>query len=181
MFEPFPRLLLGLLTGILFGWLLQRSGVARFSTIVGQFLFRDFTMMKMMLTAIVTGGVGVYAMQSFGLVTLSVKPMLLGGVLAGSVLFGVALAVLGYCPGTGVAAAAQGSRDAIAGVLGMFAGSALFAELYPSLKAGLLSWGDYGKITLPQVTGLSWSVIFLALAVVAAALFTWLERRVPQD
>jgi hypothetical protein len=115
------------------------------------------------------------------LVTLSVKPMLLGGVLAGSVLFGVALAVLGYCPGTGVAAAAQGSRDAIAGVLGMFAGSALFAELYPSLKAGLLSWGDYGKITLPQVTGLSWSVIFLALAVVAAALFTWLERRVPQD
>lgn len=180
MFEPTQRLLLGLLTGIIFGWLLQRSGVARFSTIIGQFLFRDFTMMKMMLTAIVTGGVGVYAMQSVGLVTLSVKPMLLGGVLVGSVIFGAGLAVLGYCPGTGVAAAAQGSRDAIAGVLGMFAGSALFAELYPVLKAGLLSWGDYGKITLPQITGLPWAATFLALGVSSGAFFIWLERRASQ-
>jgi hypothetical protein len=177
MFEPLPRLLLGLLTGIVFGWLLQRSGVSRFSTIVGQFLFRDFTMMKMMLTAIVTGGAGTYAMQSFGWVTLSVKPMLLGGVLLGSVLFGVGLAILGYCPGTGVAAAAQGSRDALAGVLGMFAGSALFSELYPSLKVTVLSWGDYGKLTLPQVTGLPWSATFLALGAVAGAFFVWLERR----
>lgn len=52
-----PLLLLGLATGFVFGFLLQMSGVARFEAIIGQFVFRDFTMLKVMLTAIIVGGV----------------------------------------------------------------------------------------------------------------------------
>ena len=40
MFEPLPRLLLGLFTGFLFGVLLQKGRVAKYRVIVGQFLLR---------------------------------------------------------------------------------------------------------------------------------------------
>ena len=56
MFETLPRILLGLLTGFLFGFLLQKSRVSDRRVIVGQFLLRDFTVMKVMLTAIIVGG-----------------------------------------------------------------------------------------------------------------------------
>mgnify|MGYP004136876501 CR=1 FL=1 len=50
----------GLLTGVVFGVLLQKAHVTRYEVIVGQFLFKDFTVLKVMLTAIVVGAVGVF-------------------------------------------------------------------------------------------------------------------------
>ncbi|HNY40678.1 MAG TPA: YeeE/YedE thiosulfate transporter family protein [Bryobacteraceae bacterium] len=171
------RLLLGLITGIVFGFLLHRSGVSKYATITGQFLLRDFTMMKMMMTAIIVGGAGAYAMHGLGWVDLTIKPMLMGGVIVGALVFGVAMAVLGYCPGTAVAACAEGRKDALMGVAGMLAGSMVYAEMFPWLKATVLSWPDKGKITLPETIGAPWWVFFLVLAAAAWLLFSWLGRK----
>lgn len=62
--EAPSRLLLGLVTGILFGFFLHKGGVSKYAVITGQFLLRDFTMMKMMMTAIIVGGAG--RMQCMG-------------------------------------------------------------------------------------------------------------------
>jgi hypothetical protein len=175
--DPIPTLFLGLLTGFLFGFLLQKGRVTKYETIVGQFLLRDFTVLKVMLTAILVGGAGVYTLLAMGLVKLHVKPTLLAAVPVGGLIFGIGMVVLGYCPGTGVAAAAEGKRDALFGVLGMMLGAAFFAELFKGLSGSLLKWGDLGPVTLPEATGIPAWVFFVVLTLAAVPLFVWLERR----
>jgi uncharacterized membrane protein YedE/YeeE len=180
VFDSPDRLLLGLATGVAFGVLLQKGRVAKFPVIVGQFLLRDWTVVKIMGTAVVVGAAGVYALAAAGHADLHVRPLLLGGVLLGGVVFGVGLAVLGYCPGTTVAACGEGRQDAVAGVLGMFAGALAFVAAWPALQPVIKGLGDHGKLTLPDVTGTSpWLWIAgLAAAGLAGALL--LEgRRVP--
>jgi hypothetical protein len=183
MFDTPEKLILGLISGVLFGFLLQKGQVTRFRTVVGQFLLRDFTVLKVMLTAVVVGGIGVYAMHGFDWVSLHIKPLVLGGVIGGGLIFGIGMALLGYCPGTGVAAIADGSRHAVFGVLGMLTGAALYAEVHPLMKATLLKMGVYDKVTLPDVTGFSPWLFLVALAVGSTLVFVaierWQRRRLP--
>ena len=116
MFDSPEKLALGLISGIAFGFLLQKGRVAKFHVIVGQFLLKDWTVLKVMLTAVAVGAVGVWAMVSLGMASLTIKPAAFGGVIVGAVLFGVGMAIFGYCPGTSVAACGEGRRDAMVGV-----------------------------------------------------------------
>lgn len=179
MFDSPERLLLGLLTGVVFGVLLQKGRVAKFPVIVGQFLLKDWTVAKVMGTAVVVGSVGVWALVASGYAHLHVKPFLLGGVLVGGVCFGVGMAVYGYCPGTGVAACGEGKPDAIAGVLGMLAGALAFVVAFPALQPLIKGLGDMGKLTLPEATGTPpWRwVAALAGVGLAALLLVLLSRR----
>ena len=148
--------------------------------IVGQFLFKDWTVVKMMGTAVVVGAVGVYALVMADMASLHIRPMLIGGVLVGAVCFGIGMAVFGYCPGTSVAGCGEGRRDAMVGVLGMFAGAALFVALYEQLTAVIKGLGDWGKITLPEVTQTSpWLWVTLLVVGGGAALFfdRWQRRK----
>lgn len=178
MFDSPDKLVLGLVTGIVFGFLLQKGRVAKFEVIVGQFLFKDWTVIKMMAAAVVVGTVGVYALVSADLATLHIRPALLGGVLLGAVSFGIGMAVLGYCPGTSVAGCGEGRRDAMVGVLGMFAGAALYVGLYEQLQPAINGLGDWGKITLPEVTHTSpWLWVTLLVAGGGATLlFNWWQQ-----
>lgn len=176
MFDPITKLLLGLGAGVVFGFLLQKGQVSKYRVIVGQFLLRDFTMLKVVLSAIVVGSFGVLALQNAGLASAHIKPAALAAIGVGGLLFGVGMAVLGYCPGTGVAAVAEGSRHAIFGVLGMFAGAAVYAEVYASITDNLLVWGNYGKITLAEITGVSAWLYLVALAIAAFAAFIMIQR-----
>jgi hypothetical protein len=170
-------LLQGAVVGLVFGFLLQKGGLTRFEVIVGQFLFRDFTVLKTLGTAIVVGGIGVYAMAALGWIdAFHVKAAQLAANALGGVIFGAGMAVLGYCPGTGVAALGQGSRHAASGVLGMLGGAALYAEAHPFVARHVLGAVDLGKATFATATGLSpwWFLGLLALA--AGFGFAALER-----
>jgi uncharacterized membrane protein YedE/YeeE len=138
---------LGLLTGLAFGALLQRGRLSRYEVIERQLLGRDSHVVKTMGTAALVTGLGVHALVRHGLTRKDIKPMKIGGVLAGATLFGSGLALAGYCPGTSLAAAGEGRRDAQAVVLGMLAGAAAFVALYPRLQP-LIDAGDFGKIAL---------------------------------
>lgn len=176
MFESTPKLLLGLLTGIVFGFLLQKGQVAKYSVILGQLLLKNWTVAKIMATAIVVGSIGVYVMQSMGWVKLEIKPAAFGAVIGGAILFGIGMAVLGYCPGTTVAACGEGRRDAMVGLVGMILGAAAYVWSYGPLRNWATQFGDWGKVTVPQVTHTSpwlWIVI-LAMFLIAGALV--LER-----
>ncbi|MEJ5369184.1 MAG: YeeE/YedE thiosulfate transporter family protein [Bryobacteraceae bacterium] len=177
MFDPLPRILLGLLTGFLFGFFLQKGRVSDRRVIVNQFLLRDFTVMKIMMTAILVGGAGVYAMHSAGWVQLSVKPAHLLAIFLGSLIFGPAMVFLGYCPGTAVAAAGEGKRDAWWGLLGMTLGAAVYSEFDAACTRALRAPIDLGQVTLPQLTGVPAAAWFAALALFALLFFRWLDRR----
>jgi uncharacterized membrane protein YedE/YeeE len=163
--------------GLVFGFLLHRGGVADYNVIVNQFRFRDFTVLKIMLTAIIVGGVGVLLLHSTGHAQYHIKPANLLGVGLGAALFGVGMVIYGYCPGTGVAAIATGSLHALAGFPGMLAGAVLYAFSYSWVEEHIQGVAALGKTRLPELTGIPDWVWFAALAFIAAVTFWILERK----
>lgn len=168
-------LILAALFGLCFGFFLRRAHVSRFNVIVGQLLLRDFTVMKVIFTAIIVGGAGVYFMLQKGLIDhLLLSSASLPAVALGGAIFGVGMAILGYCPGTTIAALADGSRDVIFGILGMLLAIASYAEVYPWIKAHLTLTTAHPE-TLATVTGLSVWTLFSYLSIGAVAFFTLLR------
>lgn len=180
-FEDPLQLLLGLVTGIGFGFLLQKGRVAKYQTILGQLLLKDWTAFKIMLTASVTGAFGVYFLVEQGAANLDIWPFQPAAMIVGAIFFGIGIAVLGYCPGTGMAGAGEGSRDAMVGVLGMITGAGVLVVGFNWLEPLALALGDWGKLTIPTLLHASpWSIIapFAAATLIAFMLLARHERKV---
>ena len=175
--EPPSQLILGLVTGIGFGFLLQKAGVAKYQTILGQLLLKDWTAFKVMLTASVTGAIGVYLLVDMGAANLDVWPFQPAAMIIGAIFFGVGIAILGYCPGTGLAGAAEGSRDAMWGVFGMISGAGVLVIGFDWLEPRALALGDFGRLTIPTALGASPWPILAAFGVVAMAALLLVELR----
>ena len=92
------ELLLGLITGIIFGFLLQKSQVLRFEKQVGFLLLKDMTIIKFMFSAILVGMVGVHFLNDLGTIDLKIKGTVVGAQVIGGLLFGIGWAIAGYCP-----------------------------------------------------------------------------------
>lgn len=167
--------ILGLVTGILFGFLMQKGGVLRFDRQVGALMFRDMTVIKFMFSAVMVGSVGLQLLAEAGAVTMSHTAMNGGAAVAGGLLFGMGWAVAGFCPGTEVGALGEGRWQALFVIAGMLVGAALYAEAYPTLKITVLAWKDYGRLTLPQLLGLSPWLSIAALWGVGIVTFVWCE------
>jgi hypothetical protein len=170
-------LFFGLGFGILFGFLLHKGGATKYDVIVGQLLLTDFTVLKIMLSAVVTGMIGIYFMKSLGWIKLSLKDGSVGMNVIGALIFGVGFAVLGYCPGTIAGAVGNGYLDAIVGGLaGIVLGTWIFAVMYPKLKDGILKKGDFGDITFPRLFKVNDWVVVVPAAVLIILMLAWIER-----
>src|SRR5690554_3447896 len=174
--EDKRSLIFGLAFGILFGFLLHKGGVTKYDVIVGQLLLTDFTVLKVMLSAVVTGMIGVYMMESLGWIQLSIKRGSVGKNVIGALIFGVGFALLGYCPGTIAGAIGNGYLDAITGGLaGILLGTWIFALMYPKLKEGILKKGEFGDITFPRLLKVNnWAVVVPAVLLILLML-VWIE------
>lgn len=170
-------LLYGLLTGALFGFLLQKARVIRYDQQVGALRLVDMTIVKFMFSAILTGMVGIYALRDLGFVTLAFKPTMPWVNIVGGLVFGAGWGLLGYCPGTAMGALGEGRRDAIWGILGMLVGGAVFAELYPLIGRSPLVRIDLGYVTIPQLIGVNHWIVIAAFVVAGLLLFTWFEKK----
>jgi uncharacterized protein len=167
----------GLITGILFGYLLQKGRVLRYEKQLGALRLLDMTIVKFMFSSVLVAMVGVYFLNDLGLVKLSVKSTVLGANIIGGLLFGVGWGLFGYCPGTAVGALGEGRWDTVWGLLGMLTGAALFAEAYPLLKVSVLKWGDLGKITVPGVLGVNHWIVIAGFMAGGILLFRFFERK----
>lgn len=170
-------LVLAVVFGAVFGFLLHRGRVADYNTIVRQFLFEDFTVMKIMLTAIIVGGVGVFLLVNAGYAQFAIKPANLLAIILGAAIFGVGMVIYGYCPGTALAAIGGGSMHALVGAFGMLAGGILYALSFDWVKANILPVWALGKVQLPQLLGVGAPVIFAVLSIVAIGAFALIENR----
>jgi hypothetical protein len=171
-----PKLMVGAAFGLAFGFLLQKGGVGKFNVLIGQLLLQDFTVAKVMLTAIVVGMVGIFALHHFAKVNLHIKPTRVGANIIGGLLFGAGFALMGYCPGTAAAALGQGNWDALFGMAGLVVGSWIFAELSGWTKRTIEKWGDLGKVLLPDLLHLPRGVFVVGFAVTLTAIIVLLER-----
>lgn len=156
--------------GIAFGFALERAGLGSARKLIGQFYLTDFTVFKVMFSAIVTAMLGAFWLSRLGIVDLSsiyVPETWLLPQLAGGLVFGVGFVVAGLCPGTSCVAAATGRGDGLAVVAGIFAG-VMFAPQYDETPRG--AW------TLPDLLHVPYGVVVLAVVLIALAGFAVAER-----
>lgn len=171
------ELFYGAIAGVLFGFLMQKAQVLRYDKQVGALRLVDFTIVKFMLSTVIVSMVGIYVLKGHGLVQLNVKTAIVGANVIGGIFFGMGWAMVGYCPATAAGAVGEGRWDALFGIFGMLAGAMAYAEAYPLMKKTILTWGNLGKITLPEVLGADpWWVIG-GLTAVFAVLFLLFELR----
>lgn len=171
------ELIYGLITGLAFGFLLQKAQVLRYDRQLGALRLLDMTIVKFMVTTVLVAMVGTYLLADLGLVKLSIKATVLGGNIIGGLLFGLGWGMLGYCPGTSMGALGEGRWDAIWGIGGMLVGAALYAEAFPVMNKTVLAWGNFGKITLPEVLGVNHWILIVPLVAGGIFLFRWFERK----
>lgn len=171
------QLVFGFAAGLFFGLFLHKGGVTKYDVIVGQLLLTDFTVLKVMLSAVITGMVGIYAMKALGWVKLHPKPGSAGMSILGGLLFGVGFATLGYCPGTVAGALGNGYLDALAGIGGMLFGAGLFAALFPRLRQSILSKGDFEDITIPRLLKINEWFVIIPLGALLVLLLRLIEAQ----
>lgn len=172
-----PRqLLLGLLFGIAFGFLLQKGGVAQYDVLIGSLLLTDFTVFKVMLSAILVGMIGIFSMHRLGLVKLHPKPTRYAANIIGGLVFGAGFALCGYCPGTAAAAIGQASYDAPLVAIGMLIGSFLYAGASTWSGRTIERWGDRGKLLLPQALHLRPGITVAIASVILAIALVVIHR-----
>jgi hypothetical protein len=164
--------------GIAFGFALERAGLGSARKLIGQFYGTDFTVFKVMFSAIVTAMLGAFWLSRLGLVDLSrvyvpetwLLPQLVGGLV-----FGVGFVIAGLCPGTSCVAAATGRGDGAMVILGMFAGVLATGFAFAPLRDFYESTSR-GALTLPDVLHVPYGVVVCAVVVVALAGFAVAER-----
>ena len=158
------ELLLGFITGVIWGYIFQRARILRFEKHIGLLTLKDLTILKFLLTGVIVGAVGVNLLAHFGLVTYHIKPTFVLANLLGGIIYGLGWALLGYCPGTTGGALAEGSLDGLWGILGGLAGAVAFAHTYDFWAQKVLTIGHMGKVTLPMLFHLPPLWVALAFA-----------------
>lgn len=167
------KLLLGLALGTAFGAVLQLSGASSHTKIVNALRLKDPTIIKLILMAIGVGMIGVHLLDLAGWANMKVKELYVLGIVLAGTIFGIGFAVSGYCPGTALAAAAEGKPDAFVTIAGGLTGAMAFAFLFPDLEETLMAVGRYGAVTLHGEAGIAG----IWLAVPLGALCIWLACR----
>lgn len=161
----------GLLCGALFGFVLESAGFGSPCKLTAQFRLSDWSVFKVMFTAIVVAAFGLWALRMAGLLpadALFVPTSFVAAAAVGGVLVGAGFAVGGYCPGTSVVGLFSGRLDALVFLIGLLLGTVVFAGLYGPAIEQLMSLGEVAAgDTFSTAFGIPDAVM---LAVLAAAL-----------
>lgn len=178
LFSQSTSLLVAVVLGIFFGLFLERGGLGNPHKLTGVFYLTDFSVPKVMFTAIIVAATGLYLLSDLKVLDMSkvwIVPTFFWPQLVGGAIFGIGFVFSGYCPGTAVAGLASGRIDALVTVVGIGAGSLAFAVLYPYIEGFYLSSPMEGA-TLPKVLGVGhWFVMALVYAL-AGGMFYVMER-----
>jgi len=169
---------LALVLGVLFGFALNKAGLTRYTKIVNQFRLTDMAVLKFMMTALVVTMLGVYPLHEMGIITFPTIPATyVVGNLVGGLIFGVGMALAGFCPGTAVAGGGEGKWDYIVpGLLGFLAGAVIFGLSYDSFMPKILGIANFGNKTIPELWGVNAYLAIFVFTLLALALFYAIDR-----
>lgn len=162
-----------IIIGIVFGLLISYAGLNRFNTIAGLAVLKDFTVAKTIMLVIGLGSIVLMFEMAGGGAVFHVKALYLVGTALGGIIFGIGMAILGYCPGTLPISLGQGSLDALWGIIGGLVGGILYTAFYPVILP--LLGENLGKGTLFTLMGGNFSlgyivaVILIGIAMIAGA------------
>jgi len=170
--EGHGSVLLVFVIGMVFGSIIQYTRVHRFEKIAGFSMLKDTVVPKMLFLAIGLASIGLFIFIQLGWASYHVKPILLGGLIIGGIIFGSSMAIFGKCPGTGPVSVAEGRVDVMVGALGGILGGLVFTLFYDKLQ--LLMGKSLGKLTLTGYfedhQGLTVLLFGLTLVVISIAI-----------
>jgi uncharacterized membrane protein YedE/YeeE len=169
-------LMLGLFSGIAFGYVIPRAGATNPHKMARGHLMLDPAIPQLMLLAVAFSSVGIIGLQAAGVGRFSVLPISLVATGLGAVIFGIGWGLAGYCPGTCWAAVGEGRMDAIFAFLGGLAGAAVFAHFHEQLIPMLYLPTSLGKMTLTDLVGSSILAVVILVAVLLSGV--WLIGRI---
>jgi len=135
------------LIGVIFGGIIQYTRVDKFEKIAGFAMLKDTIVPKMLFLAVGVASIGLYFMIKAGVAHYHIKPIVLSGLIIGGVIFGVSMAILGKCPGTGPISIAEGRIDVLVGAIGGLFGGLVFTLYYKDFFKPLMG-ESFGKLTL---------------------------------
>ena len=167
------NLVIALLAGIGFGFVLEQAGFSSTKKLAGLFYGYDFTVLKVFFSAGVTAMIGVLLFGHWGILDLSliyVNPTFLWSALVGGAIMGLGFIIGGFCPGTSICAAAIGKLDGVAFVLGSALGILAFAESYPFWEDIFLA-ENWGRVLVNEQLGMSKPVFAALLTAIAIFAF----------
>ncbi|NTW26069.1 MAG: YeeE/YedE family protein [Lentimicrobium sp.] len=177
------NLMIALIAGIGFGFVLEQAGFSTTKKLVGLFYGYDFTVLKVFFTGGVTAMIGVLLFGHFGILDLSliyINPTFLTSALVGGAIMGLGFIIGGFCPGTSVCAAAIGKLDGLAFVFGSVLGVLAFAEGYPLFENIYLA-ESWGPVPINEKLGMSKILFAFILTAFAFSAFYFsriIENRV---
>jgi uncharacterized membrane protein YedE/YeeE len=163
-----------LLLGFLFGATLQYAKLNRYNVISAMATLENYAVAKAIAVAIGVGTVIIAIEIGLGFASYHIKPFILGGIAIGGIIFGVGMAILGYCPGTLAISLGEGSIDALLGIAGALVGGFVYTLLLPSISSIL--GPDLGSISLFTLIG-QHSFIFYLVDIILGVLFVWTAFR----
>lgn len=169
-------IVLGLLTGIAFGAILQRVGASSYEMIVNMLRLKDLTIMKFLFLAVAVGAVGMYTVDALGTAHIGIAPVYILGISVGGIIFGIGWALAGYCPGTSLVAMAEGKSDAALVVLGGLAGAFTLSLTWDWIRPVLVDPLNYGGESLASIIGARPLLVAIVFAALLLLLITWLDR-----
>lgn len=131
-------MLLYLLLGTVFGFILSRSGAADYGFIQGMFLFSELQLYGIIAVAVIVTAPGIWLIKRRGRtvgrpVEIELKPLHRGNVVGGA-LFGVGWSLAGMCPGPIFVNIGEGKVYALAALAGALVGAGLLGWFYPILR-----------------------------------------------
>jgi uncharacterized protein len=176
-------LVIAVLIGIAFGFVLESSGFSSSRKLAGVFYGYDFVVLKVFFTAAITAMIGLLYFDYLGWVDLNliyVNPTFIYSSIIGGVIMGIGFITGGYCPGTSFAGVAIGKIDAIVFTGGMFIGILIFAEGFPWLS-DLYTKGNLGAIKIYDTLGISAPLFVFLIVIVAIPMFyfaTKIEKKI---
>lgn len=137
------------LIGIIFGGIIQFTRVDKFEKIAGFAMLKDTIVPKMLFLAVGISVIGLYAMMDAGVANAKIKPLMIQGIVIGGILFGISMAILGKCPGTGPVSISEGRIDVLVGAIGGIFGGLVFTLYYDDFFKPLMG-ENLGKLVLPE-------------------------------
>jgi len=170
--------LIALILGVCFGFALNKAGLTKYHKIVNVFRLSDLAVLKFMMTALIVSMAGLYLLRGLGLVVFPKVPATyIAGNLIGGLIFGVGMALSGYCPGTCAAGSGEGKLDyLIPGMLGFLVGAALYGLAYPQIFPAISAIANLGNVVIPDLWNLSPFLTILFFALVALLMFYLIDR-----
>ena len=170
--QPHGSLGLVFLIGVMFGGIIQYTRVDKFEKIAGFAMLKDTIVPKMLFLTIGLTSIALYFLIDAGGAHYHIKPLNYQGLILGGILFGIGMAILGKCPGTGPISIAEGRIDVLVASIGGLFGGLVFTLFFDDIFKPLM--GDsYGKTTILDFfkdKELTVLIFGLALVVIAIAI-----------